>query len=270
MKPFIYILLFVFSGVFYSQASDSLFLLQDNCVKCHILYETRVEENSFFAWRNSVHFQPDSSCSGCHGGDPYIRLDFQKGHMGKPAGDEILSMCGRCHKTEVTHFKNRLKSKSQMKSCEASCINCHGHHRIKSENGSRIFKTTCSKCHALMAAQSTLSKILEVETVSSDIQSYATKKQQRGLPVDSHMETFRLITREYKQSFHKMNVNQIEQHLTDVVLPGLKAVQSEMNSSTIFKWYSRGVIIMGFFIVVFVFLILYQLVLNMEEKENMN
>ena len=268
MKQMIYILLLILGITLPVSAEDRLFLLQDNCVRCHLLYEIRAEENSVLSWKDSVHFLPDASCSDCHGGDRYLRMEFRKGHMGKPSFSESIAMCENCHKTEVTLFKDSYRGNAGKKACEASCISCHDPHRTLSLKGSEIFGKTCSSCHSSENSLGILQKIKEVETVSADIESSAGKKERMGLPVDTHMAKFHDIYKTYVNAIHKMNMGQLERHISENVLPGLYELQSDTGPFSIIKWQIKGIFIIMFFTILFVLLVIYQMIINEQDRKD--
>ena len=122
----------------------------------------------------SVHQNGGLSCTGCHGGDPEAREAASahaadKKFVGRPAGKDVVDLCGSCHGDVVKMKVYRLSVEPTLsyKTSQhglalyrnndprvATCVSCHGVHEILSPNDPRSpcyptqIPVTCGKCHS--------------------------------------------------------------------------------------------------------------------------
>lgn len=147
----------------------------ESCVACHLsLGDARLAEPAR-QFPNDIHSAKGFSCVSCHGGDGTLpgleAMDPAKGYIGKPKGQEVIQVCGRCHSDarfmrrynpsirvdQVTEYYTsihgqRLRTVGDPK--VATCANCHAAHRIRppSDPRSSVYPLhvadTCGSCHA--------------------------------------------------------------------------------------------------------------------------
>ena len=122
-----------------------------------------------------VHRDRGFTCVDCHGGDARATDKMAAkaagtGFRGKPAGQEIIAVCSRCHSDATlmrkyaprqrvdqaaeyaTSVHGQQLAKGDMK--VATCISCHGAHGVRpaADAQSPVYPThvaaTCTKCHS--------------------------------------------------------------------------------------------------------------------------
>jgi predicted CXXCH cytochrome family protein len=147
----------------------------DACVSCHEVLPVERLSAPVTAYRDDVHAGLGFGCADCHGGDPsaagLASMDQAKGFLGRPAGRQILLVCGRCHADAgfmrrydpaarvdqvaeygVSVHGQRLLGMGDTR--VATCISCHPAHQIRPPDDSRStvhptnVATTCGACHA--------------------------------------------------------------------------------------------------------------------------
>lgn len=155
----ILILVFAFFSFSFSQTKDG-------CYNCH---KEMVGDRATELYPGDVHFKLGISCADCHGGDRTsddmeIAMSKERGFMGIPKGNEIISICLRCHSDgeimkkfnskidvkQFSFFRASVHGKSEI----TTCVTCHGVHNIKkvSDPRSPVYPTNeiklCSRCHS--------------------------------------------------------------------------------------------------------------------------
>ncbi|MBW1989873.1 MAG: hypothetical protein JRI97_10055, partial [Deltaproteobacteria bacterium] len=139
------VLAFLAAGL--ARGEEPLFVLQDACVRCHLLGEDGRKDNSVLAWKQSVHFSAQSSCADCHGGDRLLYMDFAKGHMGLPTRAEALAACAKCHPALADPAATRPVAFGRQDTCTADCITCHGYHAVQKPGAHLLNAANCDPCH---------------------------------------------------------------------------------------------------------------------------
>lgn len=148
---------------------------EDSCLTCHLALGIANLTNPAEDYKSDVHATKGFGCADCHGGDPTIMglegMDPKKGYIGKPAGVQVVEICGKCHSDaafmrrynpslrvdQVTEYYTsahgkRLKELKDPK--VATCASCHQPHSIRRANDARssVHPTrvadTCGVCHS--------------------------------------------------------------------------------------------------------------------------
>ena len=148
---------------------------QDNCATCHLALGVANLTKPAEDYKSDIHAAKGFGCAACHGGDPSIMglegMDRKKGYIGKPAGLQVVEICGKCHSDAAfmrQHNPNlrvdqvveyytsvhgkRLKEQKDQK--VATCASCHKPHSIRPANDARSsvhpmrVADTCGSCHA--------------------------------------------------------------------------------------------------------------------------
>ncbi len=177
---------------------------KDECLTCH---ETLGDKPSEL-FKRDVHFEIGISCAGCHGGDDKTddmdaAMSKQKGYIGVPKGDNINTVCAKCHsdaQTMVKTYKSYLqRNQSEMlatsvhgklstsgKEHIVQCSTCHNAHGIVSTKNpaspvhpSKIVKT-CTKCHSDAAFMRKYKPKLPVDQLDKYRTSIHGMKNARG------------------------------------------------------------------------------------------
>jgi hypothetical protein len=148
----------------------------DTCSVCHAsLPDGRLGEPARRFARGDIHRESGFTCADCHGGDRTASQaarahDPARRFTGRPAGQAIVGICGRCHgdaemmrryaprqrvdqaiEYETSVHGRRLAAGDAR---VATCASCHDAHGIRSVKDvqSPVFRTnvsgTCGRCHA--------------------------------------------------------------------------------------------------------------------------
>jgi len=129
--------------------------LNNSCISCHENVTAKKASDNYQRWSDSVHSIYFVTCDACHGGNPNINSEAEAHSSMKNVTDpqspiyfkNIPETCGKCHTTELEHFKNtmhyeRLRSESRA----SSCATCHQPHSFKVLKASEL-APLCSVCH---------------------------------------------------------------------------------------------------------------------------
>ena len=147
----------------------------DNCATCHLALGIPNLTKPAEDYKTDIHAARNFGCASCHGGDPSIMglegMDRTKGYIGKPAGPQIVEMCGKCHSAgafmrqynpslrvdQVAEYDTSVHGKrlKELKDSKvATCASCHKPHSIRPANDARSsvhplrVAETCGSCHA--------------------------------------------------------------------------------------------------------------------------
>lgn len=147
---------------------------QESCATCHLETGDDRLAQPVRQFGEDIHSAKGFGCVACHGGDarePGMEaMDPASGYIGKPQGQQIVQVCGRCHSDarfmkqynpslrvdQVTEYATsvhgrRLKDLADPK--VATCASCHPAHSIKPPSDSRStvhplkVAETCGRCH---------------------------------------------------------------------------------------------------------------------------
>lgn len=120
----------------------------DNCADCH--KKQSVEVLSLYS--GSTHAKSKLTCNRCHGGDA-LATDKEKAHSGNfvglPDPNQIISMCGSCHRAQIAMFKEGKHSVENQGKPRLDCSQCHGAHTVGSPTRNFSFNYFCAGCHGL-------------------------------------------------------------------------------------------------------------------------
>ncbi|HEX9728870.1 MAG TPA: cytochrome c3 family protein [Gemmatimonadales bacterium] len=147
----------------------------NNCVSCHEIMPVERLSDPVKAFADDIHAERGFSCVACHGGDPTAPglsgMDPARGFMGKPTGQTVLQVCGRCHSDaafmrqynpglrvdQVAEYVTSVHGQRLTAFGDtnvATCVSCHPAHDIRppSDPLSSVHPanvaTTCGACHA--------------------------------------------------------------------------------------------------------------------------
>jgi predicted CXXCH cytochrome family protein len=147
---------------------------RESCVTCHLESGDERLVKIVTSYDGDIHRAKGFGCTACHGGDPrqagMEAMDPGRGFVGKPARQQIVQLCGRCHADgrfmkqynpqlridQVAEYATsvhgrRLKEQNDPK--VATCVNCHPAHAIKppTDPASSVHPLhvaqTCGACH---------------------------------------------------------------------------------------------------------------------------
>lgn len=124
-------------------------------LECHEDIIRKKASDNFQQWSDSGHSSYSVTCDSCHGGNPDLST-IEGAHstmknMSDPESPiyfkNIPETCGKCHATELDHFKNTMHyQRLRAESRAPSCVNCHQPHSFKVLEASEI-TPLCSVCH---------------------------------------------------------------------------------------------------------------------------
>jgi hypothetical protein len=148
---------------------------EESCVACHAALSDSRLSGPVEAFADDVHAAEGFNCVSCHGGDAQeaglAAMDPARGYVGVPSGQEIVTICGRCHSDaefmrrynpslrvdQVAEYRTSVHGFQLFERGDqrvATCASCHPAHSIKppSDPSSSVFPLnlaeTCSGCHA--------------------------------------------------------------------------------------------------------------------------
>jgi len=147
----------------------------DSCATCHLALGIQNLTKPAEDYKNDIHAAKGFGCANCHGGDPSIMglegMDRKKGYVGKPAGQQVVEVCGKCHADaafmrrynpslrvdQVAEYYTSVHGKrlKELKDPKvATCASCHKPHSVRPANDARSsvhpshVAETCGSCHA--------------------------------------------------------------------------------------------------------------------------
>jgi hypothetical protein len=147
----------------------------DSCRSCHEALTVERLAAPVKAFQEDVHAGRGFGCADCHGGDPTVTgfgaMDPAKGFIGRPAGREVIQLCGRCHADaafmrrynpalrvdQAAEYATSIHGQRLLTTGDrkvATCVSCHPAHRIRPPGDPRSsvnpvnVARTCGTCHA--------------------------------------------------------------------------------------------------------------------------
>lgn len=124
-------------------------------LECHEDVIRKKASDNFQQWSDSGHSSYFVTCDACHGGNPNVNSEPGAHSTMKNVSDpespiyfkNIPETCGKCHDTELEHFKNTMHyQRLRAESRAPSCVTCHQPHSFKVLKASELTQL-CSVCH---------------------------------------------------------------------------------------------------------------------------
>lgn len=132
------------------------------CVTCHSFMGGALAK-PVKEWKSSVHHQNGITCDLCHGGNADIDLgDINKlsakefaakkssamskaaGFVGKPTGQALFDMCGKCHDNSVARYSRSIMGRAYLdRKGGPACVTCHNAHNNVMPEVPKV----CKSCH---------------------------------------------------------------------------------------------------------------------------
>ncbi len=225
------------------QAAADLYA-NNACVQCHRHLAGRSAEIVDLEWANSVHFENNVACDGCHGGDASLRLEHfpseealkQASHqarnpeflllyggeerfVSRARGRSISYFCGRCH----SEIMEKHLGSPHGNFGDPSCLFCHGQgsHAIKPpdvniiDTRPRSEAGRCSLCHQA-STMKTVAKIKDIlkntaQLIDSSAEEFHSLEEMgyRNLALaEAHHHTEETHSR-LRRVFHSFNMREI-------------------------------------------------------------
>jgi formate-dependent nitrite reductase cytochrome c552 subunit len=129
--------------------------INNSCITCHENLTAKNVSVNYQRWSDSVHSGYFVTCDACHGGNPNVNSQAGAHSSLKNVTDpqspiyfkNIPETCGKCHETELEHFKNTMHyQRLRAESSAPSCATCHQPHSFKVLKASEL-SSLCSVCH---------------------------------------------------------------------------------------------------------------------------
>jgi hypothetical protein len=224
---------------------------KDNaCVSCHQNLPGKLSA-VVQEWKQSVHFQNNVSCDGCHGGDPAVKRDqFEnedvfkdRSHLRRDRefllisrtdspftsaarGRSVSYFCGKCH----SNIKEKHLGSPHGDLGSPTCLYCHGmgSHAIQESTveivdaRSRREGGRCATCHRA-ATMETVSNIyhilvnaqLQLEN-SSKLYDWLEAHGYKNLAMDKMYHHSRETLSQLRQTFHSFNMREINEFASSI------------------------------------------------------
>jgi formate-dependent nitrite reductase cytochrome c552 subunit len=150
-----HLLLIAFIFLIVPAGAINLDALNNSCITCHENLTAKNVSVNYQRWSDSVHSSYFVTCDACHGGNPNVNSQAEAHFSMKNVTDSqspiyfknIPETCGKCHKTELEHFKNTMHyERLRTESSAPSCATCHKPHSFKVLKASEL-ASLCSVCH---------------------------------------------------------------------------------------------------------------------------
>lgn len=146
----------------------------NTCLSCHLKLEDSALAAPARAYEDDIHAEKGFTCVDCHGGnasrDDMTSKAGGTGFVGRPAGRQVLQVCGKCHSDaafmrrynpnlrvdQVAEYSTSVHGQRLLKGDTrvATCVSCHPAHQIRQPGDTRSsvnalnVAETCGKCHA--------------------------------------------------------------------------------------------------------------------------
>ncbi len=238
-------------------SAQNFFIEQDMCVLCHLLGENLGAPNPVIGWNRSVHFRPDSTCTDCHGGNKYFYSQIERGHIGLPDPAGVIAQCAKCHSREAASFSNRPPGEAGKFNCTVTCISCHDHHRVEKAGLEIINQARCGKCHAFDLVEPHKNALADLQERILSIQQRIGGIEDAHLPVESLEMELAVAWSGFADLFHEKRSGEFRETAT-LQAESLKDLEDRVKEASPRKWNLSGLMVVGFFVTVTLFLIGYQ------------
>lgn len=154
----------------------------DMCADCH----SKHDAETISLYSKSAHAKSGLTCNRCHGGD-WLATKKEKAHsasfIGSPDPNQIISMCGSCHRPQLAMFKEGAHSVENQGRPRLDCSQCHGAHAVGSPTRAFSFAYYCAGCHGLEYLPALPQDFQEMLKVADDVSEITGKRISSGRPL---------------------------------------------------------------------------------------
>jgi hypothetical protein len=132
------------------------------CITCHEFLGGELAR-PVSEWDVSIHRQNEITCDLCHGGNAGVdvgnlrslsareladrqsrAMSKSHGFVGKPSGQAMFAMCGRCHSDSVDRYAGSIMGRAYLDGKGGpSCVTCHNAHNNIIPSVPKV----CENCH---------------------------------------------------------------------------------------------------------------------------
>lgn len=232
-----------------ARAADDSY--KDNaCVSCHQNLPGKLSA-VVQEWRQSIHFQNNVTCDGCHGGDPSVKREQfdsedvfkDRSHLHRDRefllisrtdspfisaarGRSVSYFCGKCH----SNIKEKHLGSPHGDLGSPTCLYCHGQgsHAIQESSPeiidvrSRREGGRCATCHQA-ATMETVSNIyhimvnaqLQLEN-SAKLYDWLEAHHYKNLAMEKMYHHSRETLSQLRQTFHSFNMREINEFAASI------------------------------------------------------
>jgi hypothetical protein len=175
--------------------------LNNSCITCHENLTAKNVSVNYQRWSDSVHSSYFVTCDYCHGGNPnensQAEAHFSLKNVTDPQSPiyfkNVPETCGKCHETELEHFKNTMHyQRLRAESSAPSCATCHKPHSFKVLKASEL-SPLCSVCHneknqatsanVPVDAKLALEKATELQNEIVTVENSISEAKEKGMDV---------------------------------------------------------------------------------------
>jgi cytochrome c553 len=193
---------------------------EDNCFACH----RNNQDEVIGLFQNSVHNRRRLSCGNCHGGD-IKAAEKTKAHtqafVGKPSADQILEMCGACHKDQLASLKASHHFHQPSRAIRVDCVQCHGAHTVGKLTGDSQLELTCGNCHGVEYLAELPSPIKQVIRLDDEIRNALRDLESLGKrPSDESARLRREFKQQVADFVHSTNMKIALQNVKKMIETG--------------------------------------------------
>ena len=232
-----------------ASANDNTY--KDNaCVSCHQSLPGKLSA-VVQEWKQSIHFQNNVACDGCHGGDPSVKREQfdseevfkNRSHLRRDRefllisrtdspftsgarGRNVSYFCGKCH----SNIKEKHLGSPHGDLGSPTCLYCHGvgSHVIQ-ESTAEIIDVRprgeggrCAICHRA-ATMETISNIYHIMVnaqrqlgSSSKLYDWLERHGYKNLAMQKMYHHSRETLSQLRQTFHSFNMREINEFASSI------------------------------------------------------
>ncbi len=229
-------LVFLFVSIFLIIPTGAVDLdtINNSCITCHENVTAKKASDNYQRWSDSVHSGYFVTCDACHGGNINVNSKAEAHFSMKNVTDpqspiyfkNIPETCGKCHKTELEHFKNTMHyERLRAESSAPSCATCHRPHSFKVLKASEL-SSLCSVCHnekdqASSAnvpndAKLALEKADELQNEIITLGNSISEAKTKGMDVSSaqnDMDKATFVLKDVPSLWHSFNLKDFEKQI---------------------------------------------------------
>lgn len=223
--------------------------LNNSCINCHENLTAKNVSVNYQRWSDSVHSSYFVTCDACHGGNPNVNSQAEAHSSLKNFTDpqspiyfkNVPETCGKCHETELEHFKNTMHyQRLRAESSAPSCATCHKPHSFKVLKASEL-STLCSVCHnekiqatsanVPVDAKLALEKATELQNEIVTAKKSISEAKAKGIDVSSaqnELDKATFVMIDVPSLWHSFNLR----HFDNQIQTGIDSAKKAQNKLT--------------------------------------
>jgi len=208
--------------------------LNNSCITCHENLTAKNVSVNYQRWSDSVHSSYFVTCDACHGGNPNVNSQAEAHFSLKRVTDpespiyfkNVPETCGKCHETELEHFKNTMHyQRLRSESSAPSCATCHKPHSFKVLKASEL-SPLCSICHndkdqaasanVPVDAKLALEMATELQNEIVTAKSSLSEAKAKGMDVSlaqNELDKATIVLKDVPSLWHSFNLKNFDQQI---------------------------------------------------------